>query len=333
MDKINSFFESVDLKIKTILEQSVFLKEGEDTLKKVGAYLCLESKSKKIRSNIAYCFGTEMHIKQEDMISIATGAELIHVASLLHDDVIDYGLTRRGKPTANALHGNTIAVLAGDFLYTTALESIQHLPTQVFYEAIQVVKKMTISASFEYHVRGKKITIHDWENIATGKTACLFSWCAKIPAMLQNNNKAQINFDKSADLVGKSFQLADDIKDFFASETFGKELYSDIKNKNPNYVAISAMNESQEIEKLITNLWNTMDTLPEETINKIVQNIGVQIYDSKSFRNSVEQLNTWIDQAIEILNKSGYKNLGNNIEILIDKVYHSLDPLITQHIS
>ena len=334
MQTIDQFFISIDSKIKNILDECVFFNSNESTLKKAAAHLCVDAKSKKIRSNITYCFGNTMQNNIDDLLVIATGAELIHAASLLHDDVIDYGQTRRGKPTSNAIHGNTIAVLAGDFLYTVALECIQHLPPTVFYEAIQVVKKMTISASMEYQLRNSPtITIYDWEQIALGKTSCLFSWCAKVPAILQKNKKAEDIFSKSAQLIGYSFQLADDIKDFFASDIFGKELYSDIKNKNPNYVTIQAMQESPTIKDLILNLWDKMDTLENEEADVIIKHIGKEIYNSKAFTRSLEQLNTWMDEAIMSLSNNGYKELSKTIESLIDTIYHSLSPSIKQHIN
>ncbi len=327
-NKQEMFSSSVEENIQNILNSSVFVDGDEGGLKKAAERLCIASNAKRIRSDIVYCFGSALNISEKKMIQIAVAAELIHAASLLHDDVIDYGDMRRGKPSANFLYGNTVAVLTGDLLYTQALESLTSLPMTVFEEAIQVVKYMTMAASIEYNYRENlDITTKEWLIIADGKTSKLFSWCAKMPAILDQNKKLADVFSESGHLIGNAFQLADDLKDFFAVDDIGgKGLYSDLKNKNPNYVLSVAMSQSDELKAEISHLWE------QDKWENSLNEIGLKIFRSEAFKLSLKQLNEWLNKSIRILEENGEANLANNLKYIIKKMYHSLSPSILKEV-
>ena len=322
---LKKFFTSVEENLEEFLNSSVFLEEGIVNIQEAARLLCLAKGSKRIRSEIIYNFGTFFKIKQEILARMASAAELIHAASLLHDDVIDMGIQRRGQPTTNIIYGNTIAVLTGDLLYSQALEFLQGLRTRIFEEAIQVVKKMTIAASSENNQRGNLgISLDTWHNIASGKTAALFSWCASSPAIINETARQDIDlFKKVGHLLGKAFQLADDIKDFFPDGSFGKTTYSDIKNKNPNYILILAMNRSEEFKEKLASLWDEKE-LKNGAMDEKAKQLGEMIYNSEFFQESLIQLRSWIKQAVQILNENCYEFLSKSIKNLVKKMLYSM---------
>ena len=345
---LDRFIAAVELEIKKFLDHSSSFQghydkreTKESGMQKAAKLLCLAKNAKRIRTIIVYDFGQYLNVDHSRLIKMAASAELIHVASLLHDDVIDSGVTRRGIPTANVTHGNTIAVLAGDLLYSQALEFLGNTSMPVFRDAIRVVKEMTIAASMEYNHRGNiNANIEDWMNIALGKTARLFSWCSQSSAILQNKSQKEIEiFGKAGEFLGLAFQLADDIKDFFAQASLGKKLYADIINQNTNYVLIQAMKDSSEIRQKISDFWSkgsaedrSTNEAEKELHESEAKKIGDQILSTASFSNSLKQLESWINDAIHILKDNEFDSLGESVKNLINLVLHSVSPEVRSQV-
>ena len=346
---LDRFITAVELEIKNFLDASSSFqgyrdqrKKRESGMQKAAKLLCLAKNAKRIRTIIVYDFGRYLDVDHLRLIKMAASAELIHVASLLHDDVIDSGTERRGKPTANVTHGNTIAVLTGDLLYSQALEFLEDTSMSVFKDAIQVVKEMTIAASAEYNHRGNiNANLEDWMNIALGKTARLFSWCSQSSAILLNKSSKQIEiFGKAGEFIGLAFQLSDDIKDFFAEASLGKKLYSDIVNQNTNYVLIQAMKDSLEIRQKVSDFWskesikdNDMNPKEKELYEGEAKKIGDQILSTASFSNSLNQLKSWIHDSIHILKENEFDSLAESVKKLINLVLDSVSPEVRSQLS
>ena len=150
-------------------------------------HLCLAAGAKRGRPRLVWLFAhcLEQPPPITALTDVAVAAELIHSASLLHDDVVDHGSLRRGLPTANARWGNTVAVLAGDLLLTTALAQLQRHPRSLTRKANETIGAMTRAAIAEVEARGRlDLSAAHWRRIAVGKTGALFSWCASAVASL-----------------------------------------------------------------------------------------------------------------------------------------------------
>ena len=323
--ELEKFLGCVEEKHTEFLDSPIFLEEDIVNVREAARILCLAKSSKKIRSELVYHFGMFFAIEKGALIHMAAAAELIHMASLLHDDVIDMGIRRRGRPTANVIYGNTISILTGDLLYSQALEFLQGLDIKIFGEAIQVVKKMTIAASSESNQKGNlQVGMDTWHKIALGKTAALFAWCLSSPAMIHEAQEQEIClFKEVGHLLGKAFQLADDIKDFFPDEAFGKAAYSDIKNQNPNYILTMAVNHSEEFKEKVSYLWNKKD-IENESFQKEIDQLGEIIYNSEFFQQSLVQLKSWIEQAVQTLKNNGYESLSQAVKNLVKKILFSM---------
>ncbi len=192
----------------------------------------------------------------ESAIRLAAVVELIHSATLIHDDVIDSADTRRGRPSANSRWGNHRSVLAGDWLYMLAFQiALEQRNFRTLDVLIELTKKMVEGELIQLAKLGKlDVTEDDALQLATCKTACLFSGCARLGGILggisDTEEKALAEYGRCA---GLAFQLVDDLLDFTASaEQLGKPVLSDLKEGKVTLPLIYAMqNGHREARELV----------------------------------------------------------------------------------
>ncbi len=265
----NKFLKEVNKLIENQLDE---IKPTANLLHAAGSHLSLAENAKRIRASLTYLSGTYLGISSDLLLLIATSAELVHAASLMHDDVIDTSSKRRSQSTSNILYGNTISVLGGDLLYSLALELLNKLPRKVLEDAVHVVKEMTMAVSQEYLARGNvHLTSQEWMEIAKGKTALLFAWSIKSPAVCANDLSLYEQLSTTGLYLGYAFQIADDLKDFFSNSTLGKKRYTDIYNKNPNYILIIALQKDPSLASMLEEFWKNYD---KEILKKIIERIN-----------------------------------------------------------
>jgi geranylgeranyl pyrophosphate synthase len=151
------------------------------------------------------------------LVRSAAGVELIHNASLVHDDVIDEDLERRGKPTINAGHGNRIAILAGDMLYSKAFSLlVDSLPTPLLKEIVELnITMCSAEVEQEKNRKSKGPVGRDlFLRINEGKTASFMSLCCKLGASLGGGSAGEVARLTSFGLnYGMAYQLFDDHTD------------------------------------------------------------------------------------------------------------------------
>jgi octaprenyl-diphosphate synthase len=159
--------------------------------------------------------------------------EMIHSATLVHDDVIDGAQTRRGRPSTNARWGNHMSVLAGDWLYMQSFAmALRERNFAILDILIGLTQNMVEGELLQLTRLGRMdLTEADATELAYRKTACLFSGCARLGAVLgkqpKNIEDALAEYGRNA---GLAFQLVDDLLDFTASpEQLGKPVLSDLK--------------------------------------------------------------------------------------------------------
>lgn len=184
-------------------------------------FLC--SNSKKIRTivSLLYLKAHNIEITNDIYLILLTG-EVIHNASLLHDDVIDDADLRRGEITIAKLFNNHLSILFGDLLLTTATEEILKLKNfEIFENFNTCIKKMCEAEILQYSLRGQKYEYDKYIEICKGKTAYLFMTILNSCAILSNIDK--IKAQQFGEQFGILFQLKND------EEIYSKQL--DKKNK------------------------------------------------------------------------------------------------------
>src|SRR6202162_6012202 len=166
-------------------------------------------------------------------VNLGAVVELIHAATLVHDDVIDAAQTRRGRPSTNVKWGNHTCVLAGDWLYMQAFQiALRERNFQILDLLISLTQMMVEGELLQLERIGKiDISEADCMELVDRKTACLFSACARLGAMAGHSDAhAQEKLGEYAWNLGMAFQLVDDVLDFTAREkTLGKPVGGDLR--------------------------------------------------------------------------------------------------------
>lgn len=221
----------------------------------IGAYL-REGGGKRLRPALLLLAARSSGQLSDSAIRMGAVVELIHSATLIHDDVIDSAQTRRGRSSANARWGNQMSVLAGDWLYMQAFEmALQERNFAILDILIDLTQKMVDGELLELERLGQMgLTEEEATDLSVRKTACLFSGCARLGGVLGG-----VSADEEVALAdyglyaGLAFQLVDDLLDFTASpEKLGKPVLSDLKEGRVTLPLIYAMeNGNAEGRRLV----------------------------------------------------------------------------------
>lgn len=178
----------------------------------------------------------------ERVVPLAVGIEYIHMASLLHDDVVDGAHTRRGRPSANVLFGNQVVVLGGDYFYAKALWLYANYGNLQAVEMVsRAVMHMSQSQLLELLSLGKLISEEEYFRIIDGKTGTLFGASMGVGALMAESPLAE-EFYQMGLKVGRAFQLIDDALDYSSSEErLGKPVGSDLREGKCTYPLLSVL--------------------------------------------------------------------------------------------
>ena len=189
-------------------------------------------------------------------IRMAAVVEMIHTATLVHDDVIDYAKSRRGRPSANVIWGNHTSVLAGDWLYMQAFSvALKERDFHILDLLIGLTQMMVEGELLQLECIGKiDISEADYMELVDRKTASLFSACARLGAIVGGGgDAAEQRMGEFAWNLGMAFQLVDDILDFTSSEKMlGKPVGNDLREGKVTLPLIHALSQaSAEERKLV----------------------------------------------------------------------------------
>jgi octaprenyl-diphosphate synthase len=185
-------------------------------------------------------------------IRLGAVVEIIHTATLVHDDIIDEAQTRRGRPAANTQWGNSKCVLAGDWLYMQAFKvAVQERNFRILDTLIELTQQMVEGELLQMEKLGKLISLDEYFDLIFRKTACLFSVCMRMGAILggaspeQEESLGQYGRD-----LGMAFQIVDDVLDLTASESvLGKPVASDLREGKATMAVIHALERCSPRER------------------------------------------------------------------------------------
>ena len=227
------------------------------------------------------------------VVNAACAAELIHTASLVHDDIIDHSSQRRGKATLNSRYGSHIAVLAGDFLFARAFELLTRS------REYQVLELMTqnISLMCEGEVEQARRawnpskTERDYLEQVYKKTSFFISCCCRVGGLLSDMPQDQLKRLSDYGLhLGYAYQMTDDMLDFSISPLTGKPVGSDLAQGNLNYPLLFLMSHpgyGPEIKKILEE----KDCSPQslERVQKYIEESGALEYTYQKARDRVNR--------------------------------------------
>ena len=257
----------------------------------------------------------------EKVYRAASIIELIHTATLIHDDVVDSSDKRRGFFSLNALWKNKIAVLVGDFLLSKGmLLCIDNDDFDLLKIISKSVKDMSQGELLQIE-KARRLDIDEktYFNIITKKTASLIASCCALGASASNSSKVQINkFYELGEKIGIAFQLKDDLFDY-GNTKIGKPTGIDIKEKKLTLPLIYALNNSSESKKkwLINSVKNSNDNVIKDIINYVTEIGGIDYTQKKIkeyYNSAIEDLKYFDDNEFK-------ESLKKLIKYVIERKY------------
>ncbi|MBP8808069.1 MAG: polyprenyl synthetase family protein [Kofleriaceae bacterium] len=186
---------------------------------------------------------------------LAIAVELVHTATLLHDDVVDVADTRRGQPAARTIYGNATAIFAGDWLLVEALRRVRGAgDLGLLDEMLAIIEEMILAESIQLERRGQiDGDVADYYRVAEGKTAALFRWAMRAGARAGGCDDAAVAaLEAFGRGLGVGFQIIDDCLDFGGvAEITGKSLYTDLREGKLTLPLLLALPRDRELVGLV----------------------------------------------------------------------------------
>lgn len=215
------------------LNQRIALQlEGSNTLMDKIVMSLLRTKGKQIRPLMVFLCAGMFGCSNENVLASAVAVELLHNASLIHDDVVDNSPTRRGRPTVNAVWDNHIAVLVGDYFTSSAMQqAISTGDIRIVNVLCNLGRSLSMGEIDQiYNAREHTLAEDNYYRIIDYKTASLFVASAEMGCLAAGVDDERFEaLSRFALLFGRCFQIRDDIFDYFPSELVGKPTGNDLR--------------------------------------------------------------------------------------------------------
>jgi heptaprenyl diphosphate synthase len=230
---LSRLFSSIDADLEVVdrtFQQRAT--SGLDILNSAAAHV-LSSSGKRIRTALTLLSGRLIEYRFEKLLPLSVAFEMVHLATLVHDGIVDNASTRRGIPTVNARYGDRVAILLGDYLFAKTAGLIADVEDfridRLFSETVASVCEGTIIELLSTHTLDFSIDAY-LERISR-KTACLMSACCKGGATVGGGTDAQIALlEQYGHNLGMAFQIIDDVLDYSGSENvIGKPAGNDLR--------------------------------------------------------------------------------------------------------
>ena len=269
----------LDLMNKILVDR---LDSNVDLISQMSQYI-INSGGKRIRPLLLLICAKATEYDGDYHYSMAVVIELIHTATLLHDDVVDQSATRRGQETANELWGNAPSVLVGDFLYSRAFE-IMVEPNSM--EIMRILSKATNQISEGevlqlLNIKNANVTQAEYFKVIERKTACLFKAACQIAGILSSADQKVINAMGSFGMhLGNAFQIIDDTLDYESdSNIIGKEIGDDLSEGKVTLPMIYALEKTKKAEnKILKDAIKNADASHIDQIVEILLNVDAFQY-------------------------------------------------------
>ncbi len=246
----------------------------------------LFSGGKGFRSKLVQMISEPIGLSIELQSLLCQTIEFIHNASLLHDDLIDRSVLRRGKPAAWNKYTPEYAVLAGDYLLARVMVNLSsHGNIRLVQYTSEIISDLLEGEWLQDSIVGDFfVTPEQLDRIHNLKTASLFKWCLRAPFIAKNNNDADLHntLEEMGTLLGQLFQRSDDLLDYDIRNSEGKAVLGDLKSGYLNSFGSFASQkmERSQIDQMIKS--QTLDDYYKcfsQTDGKVIFNQKVQEFD------------------------------------------------------
>jgi octaprenyl-diphosphate synthase len=264
------------------VEQEIGLESiaSVDAVTTIGRHL-QDNGGKRLRPMLLLLSAKLVGEPSDSAVRLAAVMEMVHTATLVHDDVIDDAKSRRGKPSANVMWGNQTCVLAGDWLYMQAFQIALRERNFTILDVLITLTQMMVEGELLQLDRIGRIDVTeaDYMELVDRKTASLFSACARLGALVAGGDEsAETRLAEYAWNLGMAFQLVDDVLDFTSRESvLGKPVGNDLREGKITLPLIYVLQEADEAERsLVAAVLRDRDygRAPLERILKLIHRYG-----------------------------------------------------------
>jgi geranylgeranyl pyrophosphate synthase len=318
VDPIFSFLDPV--KEELAETESVLMASGQSDHPWINELLdyILMTSGKRARPAITLLSGKLFEYNKNLHIPMAVAVELLHTASLVHDDTVDQSKMRRNSETINAKYGDNVAILFGDYLFATAAEIVCET------ENVQVIR--IFSQTLRMLADGELREIDQAFDPSSGlpgywarverKTSSLFSTSAECGAILGNASAADIqNMKLYGTMVGTAFQIIDDILDFEAEEKeLGKPLGQDLKQGILTLPVLLYLQNHPENDHLVRSLKTTNEVEKESSLSHILD----LIKSEGCIEQSYEVAQDYASRALQAIKTTGNLVPRDSLEQIVE---------------
>lgn len=284
----------------------------------------LRTKGKQIRPLLLMVCAQLFGPVTDKVIAAAAAVELIHNASLIHDDVVDNSNTRRGLPTINAVWNNHIAVLVGDFFTSSSMnQAISTGDIRIVDALCSLGRNLSLGEISQIcNARDHSLTVDEYFSIIEHKTASLFISAVRMGCLAgeadEKSSEALIAYARA---FGLCFQIRDDIFDYYSSEAVGKPTGNDLREGKITLPLLYALDiadaeQSKNMRELLSH-----DNLSDDEISRLLefarQNGGISAAQDK-----MNELRNNAVKALEIISESENKTeLIGLLDFIIDRTF------------
>lgn len=235
----------------------------------------------------------------------AVGLELLHTASLVHDDVVDESAERRGQASVNATYNNKVAVLVGDYILSTSLLHVSYTHSEIIVRYLAELGRTLSNGEILQlsNIRSAEIAEEVYYQVIKQKTAALFEACAAIGALSAGATEEDIvEAKRFGQIIGIIFQIRDDIFDYYDQSAIGKPTGNDMTEGKLTLPAIYALNATGDKEMLALAKKVKAGSITKEEISQLVdftkRHGGIE-YAEQRMRDFHQEGMAFIDQEVK----------------------------------
>ena len=252
-------------------------------------------------------------------VRAALAIETLHITTLIHDDVVDESLLRRGKQTLNSIWGNKLAVLVGDYLYAKVLNILVDIDDKEILKTISSVAQEMGEGELlqQENAREYNLTEDRYYEVIRKKTAVLFSACCKIGAIASNATNEEIKtMALFGEYLGIAFQIQDDILDYSKELNTGKTYGNDIREQKITLPLIFGLNNATEKQKdEIRELYHK-ETITQQEVDSIIDTIT----NLGGIAKAKETIDMYINKAYNLLDSLPNNQHKQSLQLLIQDI-------------
>jgi geranylgeranyl pyrophosphate synthase len=261
--------------------------------------------------------------KLDDLYQLGAVAELVHMASLFHDDVIDQSEERRNIPAAHVLQGNKIAILVGDYVYAEAFARLMEKSLLYPSQRLAATIQQLVEGEILQHeiVISRNFDMNQFIQIAELKTASLFSWCSEIGAWATGSDL----LEEAASLghhLGLAFQVIDDTIDTLATGELSQEFIKEFLASAPSYPLLLLFEKDEESYRA----WRDLPLAQESHKRMIIAELLKKCRSPEVLKRCQQRIEESLDLASEHVKALGSSDILNG---LVDQLKFRADQALS----